>query len=148
MCLSARPSLHSMELRHAFASGLPLGVGYAAVNVPALDFPQSKALCPQCPLPHRRLCCRSVPAHEGGCFGLAFDRLGNRMASCGADRTVRLWDPATAAVTATLHVSGPRVPGAARAAEAGTVGLCGAATLLEMQDAALDSAEGGAEGKA
>ncbi len=46
-----------------------------------------------------------MPAHEGGCFGLAFDALGSKMASCGADKTVKLWDPATATVTSTLHVS-------------------------------------------
>lgn len=46
---------------------------------------------------------RSVPSHDGGCFGLAFDRLGSKLASCGADRTVKIWDPATATVTATLH---------------------------------------------
>ncbi|GAB4821419.1 hypothetical protein N2152v2_008465 [Parachlorella kessleri] len=46
---------------------------------------------------------RSTPAHEGGCFGLAFDGLGHRLASCGADKTVKLWDPATGALTATLH---------------------------------------------
>lgn len=53
-------------------------------------------------------CCaaRSVLSHEGGCFGLAFDRLGGKLASCGVDKTVKLWDPATGAVTATLHVGG------------------------------------------
>ena len=44
-------------------------------------------------------------AHEGGCFGLAFTRVGDRMASCGADKTVKLWEPGSGALTGTLHVS-------------------------------------------
>ena len=55
------------------------------------------------PAPSAALC--STPAHEGGCFGLAFDRIGHHMASCGADKTLKLWDPATGALTATLHAS-------------------------------------------
>ncbi|KAL4437310.1 hypothetical protein ABPG75_004449 [Micractinium tetrahymenae] len=47
---------------------------------------------------------RSVPgAHEGGCYGLAFSRTGGLLASGGADKCVRLWEPSTATPTATLH---------------------------------------------
>ncbi len=49
---------------------------------------------------------RSVPgAHEGGCYGLAFSRTGGLLASGGADKCVRLWEPSTATLTSTLHVS-------------------------------------------
>lgn len=50
---------------------------------------------------------RSVPeAHGAGCFGLAFNRAGTALASCGADKTVKLWDAIAegSAPTATLHV--------------------------------------------
>ncbi|RMZ57117.1 hypothetical protein APUTEX25_002349 [Auxenochlorella protothecoides] len=49
---------------------------------------------------------RSVPeAHGAGCFGLAFNRAGTALASCGADKTVKLWDAIAegSAPMATLH---------------------------------------------
>ncbi len=55
--------------------------------------------CPCPPLP-----C-SVPGHDGGCYGLAFNRTGELLASGGADKCVKLWDPFTAAVKTTLRVS-------------------------------------------
>jgi len=42
-------------------------------------------------------------AHTGGCFGLAWDRGGKRLASAGADKTVKLWD-STGNHLITLHV--------------------------------------------
>ncbi|BDA45707.1 Autophagy-related protein 16-1 [Coccomyxa sp. Obi] len=45
---------------------------------------------------------RSVPAHEGGCYTLAFDRSGQRMASGGADKVVRLWDACSGYQTGSL----------------------------------------------
>jgi len=30
--------------------------------------------------------------HQGGCFAIAFDAAGQTLASCGADKLVRLWD--------------------------------------------------------
>lgn len=59
------------------------------------------AAAAQTPLPVAAV--RSVRAHEGGCFGLAFTRVGDRMASCGADKTVKLWEPGSGAHTGTLH---------------------------------------------
>jgi WD40 repeat protein len=56
--------------------------------------------CPPPPPPFR-----SVPAHEGGCFGLAFSRTGALLASGGSDKAVKLWEPATATLTSTLQVS-------------------------------------------
>lgn len=47
---------------------------------------------------------RTLPAHTGGCFALAFDRGGTRLATCGADKTVKLWD-SSGHHTNTLHVS-------------------------------------------
>ena len=47
---------------------------------------------------------RSVPGHDGGCYGLAFNRTGELLASGGADKCVKLWDPFTAAVKTTLRV--------------------------------------------
>ena len=50
-------------------------------------------------------------AHTGGCFGLAWDRGGTRLASAGADKTVKLWDSAGNQLT-TLHVrSEHQLPG-------------------------------------
>lgn len=46
---------------------------------------------------------RSLPAHTGGCFALAFDRGGTRLATCGADKTVKLWDSSGHHIN-TLHV--------------------------------------------
>lgn len=43
-------------------------------------------------------------AHEGGCYSLAFSRNGMLLASGGADKTVKLWEPSTATLTSTLHV--------------------------------------------
>lgn len=54
------------------------------------------------PLGSRPLC--SVPAHDGGCYGLAFNRTGELLASGGADKCVKLWDPLTAALKTTLRV--------------------------------------------
>jgi len=58
------------------------------------------------PLPPPAALGCSVPgAHEGGCYGLAFSRTGGLLASGGADKCVRLWEPSTATHTSTLHVS-------------------------------------------
>ncbi|DBA79590.1 TPA: hypothetical protein ACH3X1_008277 [Trebouxia sp. C0004] len=46
---------------------------------------------------------KSVPAHDGGCFTCAFDRSGTHMATGGADKVVKLWDPATGANTGSLR---------------------------------------------
>ncbi|KAI3424821.1 hypothetical protein D9Q98_008207 [Chlorella vulgaris] len=46
---------------------------------------------------------KSVMAHEGGCYSLAFSRNGMLLASGGADKTVKLWEPSTATLTSTLH---------------------------------------------
>jgi hypothetical protein len=43
-------------------------------------------------------------AHVGGCYSLAFSRNGMLLASGGADKTVKLWEPSTATLTSTLHV--------------------------------------------
>ena len=51
--------------------------------------------------PHPPQC--SVAAHDGGCFGLAFSRTGSLLASGGADKLVKLWEPHTGALSATLH---------------------------------------------
>ena len=42
-------------------------------------------------------------AHTGGCFGLAWDRGGKRLASAGADKSVKVWDSAGNHLM-TLHV--------------------------------------------
>ncbi|PSC73673.1 autophagy-related 16 [Micractinium conductrix] len=44
-------------------------------------------------------------AHAGGCYGLAFSRTGAQLASGGADKTVKIWEPSTATPLATLHGS-------------------------------------------
>ena len=46
---------------------------------------------------------RTKAAHTGGCFGLAWDRGGKRLASAGADKTVKLWDSSGNQLI-TLHV--------------------------------------------
>lgn len=46
-----------------------------------------------------------LSAHPGGVFGLAFTNTGNLLASCGADKTAKLWNPITHTCTATLHGS-------------------------------------------
>lgn len=49
---------------------------------------------------------RYIPsAHPGGVFNLAFTSTGNLLASCGADKTAKLWNPITHTCTATLHGS-------------------------------------------
>lgn len=44
----------------------------------------------QAVLPSRLL--RTTPGHGGGAFGAAWERSGARLATAGADRTVKLWD--------------------------------------------------------
>jgi WD40 repeat protein len=44
----------------------------------------------QAVLPARLL--RAAPGHGGGAFGAAWERSGARLATAGADRTVKLWD--------------------------------------------------------
>ena len=44
----------------------------------------------QAVLPSRLL--RASPGHSGGAFGAAWERSGARLATAGADRTVKLWD--------------------------------------------------------
>jgi WD40 repeat protein len=44
----------------------------------------------QAVLPARLL--RAAPGHSGGAFGAAWERSGARLATAGADRTVKLWD--------------------------------------------------------
>jgi WD40 repeat protein len=44
----------------------------------------------QAVLPARLL--RASPGHSGGAFGAAWERSGARLATAGADRTVKLWD--------------------------------------------------------
>ena len=56
-----------------------------------------------CPPAYLPAC--SLPAHEGGCYGLAFTATGGLLASGGADKSVKLWEPSTATNTMTLHVS-------------------------------------------
>lgn len=48
---------------------------------------------------------RMLAGHTGEIFTLAFNREGTRLASAGADQTVRLWDPKTGAEVRTF--SGP-----------------------------------------
>ena len=46
----------------------------------------------------------SCPAlHPGGCYSLAIDATGNLMASCGADKVVRLWDIHRSTVSCVLR---------------------------------------------
>lgn len=47
---------------------------------------------------------RTVAGHRGEAFGCAWDRSGNRLATAGADNTVRLWD-AEGHQMKPLHVS-------------------------------------------
>jgi autophagy-related protein 16-1 len=47
---------------------------------------------------------KQFPAlHPGGCYALAMDTTGNTLASCGADRVVRLWDVARCSVISELR---------------------------------------------
>ncbi|KAK9828803.1 hypothetical protein WJX72_002152 [[Myrmecia] bisecta] len=56
---------------------------------------------PQSRVPKSAL--KSTAAHDGGCFALAFDRSGSRLASGGADKTVKIWEPATGNQISVLH---------------------------------------------
>lgn len=82
------------------------GVNQCSLCAALLASPLSSAcspaslLLPPPPLP----CPRSLPAHDGGCYGLAFNKAGDLMATGGADKSVKLWDPFTAAHKATLRV--------------------------------------------
>jgi len=47
---------------------------------------------------------KTFPAvHPGACYALAMDTAGNTLASCGADRVVRLWDVARCSVLSELR---------------------------------------------
>eukprot|EP00884_Botryococcus_braunii_P018248 jgi/Botrbrau1/5106/Bobra.0128s0017.1 len=80
----------------AAASGLlsHLGAGRGALKVPTQE--GATSIVPERPL-------RSLQAHDGGCYTIAFDRGGARVASGGADKAVRLWDGSTSAPVGVLH---------------------------------------------
>lgn len=84
--LRARPSEGAEILEASMRS---LGGAAHAPGHPNAALPQAPPL-------------RSVQAHEGGCFGLAFNRDGSLLASCGADKAVRLWELVTCSQTARL----------------------------------------------
>lgn len=45
----------------------------------------------------------TLAGHEGSVFGAAFSGDGALLATCGSDRTVRVWDVATGALLRTLR---------------------------------------------
>ena len=75
-----------------------------ALQTAAAAFQSAAGSWPDLRCPARAALC-SLPAHDGGCYGLAFNRTGDLLASGGADKCVRLWDPFTATPKATLRVS-------------------------------------------
>ncbi|KAK9903907.1 hypothetical protein WJX75_000087 [Coccomyxa subellipsoidea] len=82
---------------HSLPAGSLTGMvnGIMAKTKGALMHGAIESLIPDVPL-------RSVPSHDGGCYTLAFDRSGQRMASGGADKVVRLWDACSGHQTGTL----------------------------------------------
>lgn len=47
----------------------------------------------------------TVPdAHPGGCISIVHDCTGSIMASCGLDKTVKMWDTVSMRVSSTLRV--------------------------------------------
>jgi len=45
----------------------------------------------------------TLVGHEGGTHALDFDRMGARLASCGVDKTVKLWEPSSGTLVSTLR---------------------------------------------
>jgi WD40 repeat protein len=47
----------------------------------------------------------SPKIHAGGCTAVTFEQAGMLMATCGLDKTVRIWDTSSLKVQSTLRVS-------------------------------------------
>ncbi|KAK9863390.1 hypothetical protein WJX84_000187 [Apatococcus fuscideae] len=77
---------------------------------------------------------RTAPAHEGGCFSLAFTRSGSRLASCGADKMVRIWEPVTSQQVGELRGSLDTVFEASFTANGGQLLAGGADRALRLWD--------------
>ncbi|KAK9845276.1 hypothetical protein WJX81_001992 [Elliptochloris bilobata] len=77
---------------------------------------------------------RTVAAHDGGCFALAFERSGGRMASGGADKVVRVWDASAGIQQSELHGMPEMVTGLAFTSDARALVAAGSDAALRMWD--------------
>lgn len=63
-----------------------------------------------------------LEGHRDAVWGLAFSPASQRLASCSADGTVRIWDPSSSSPTCLC------IPSPQRAVSGGDMGACGTLT--------------------